>query len=106
MKLDEGNIFEALRLVLPEHRSVMSFVKNQRSKRTRPILSEDKLDELQYTLQEAMDTGSKVSLTLYHPYEDVILQGTLSANGRTILISTGQQVIEVNLGNITDIQSL
>lgn len=104
MKLNEGNIFEAMRLVLPEHRAVMRFVSRQNSKRTRPVLTQDQLDEMQYTVSEALDQGSRVSISLYHPYEDIVLQGALIANGRTLLIDCGDEVVEVNLGNIIRIE--
>lgn len=106
MRIEEGNIFEVTRLVLPEHRAVMGFMSKQKSKRARPILTEDQLDEMQYTVSEALDRGRRVRISLYHPYDDIALEGILSVSGTTILIHTADGIIQATIGNIIRVDLL
>ncbi|TDY37157.1 YolD-like protein, partial [Alicyclobacillus sacchari] len=57
MNIRDGNIFEAMRLVLPEHRALMAQIQRERTRRKRPALTEERLEEMQYTLSEAIREG-------------------------------------------------
>lgn len=105
MRLDEGNIFEAMRLVLPEHRAVMSFVAKQNSKRERPVLAEDQMEEMQYILAEALEQQRKVRITFYHPYDDVTLEGWISSNGTSLMIHTPEDIsVKLSIMDIIGIE--
>jgi YolD-like protein len=94
LKINEGNIFEAMRLVLPEHRAVMNWVTKEMAKRERPILEEDEYNQMQYVLGEALAAHQRVRIQLFHPYEDVYLCGIPACKGNTLYLYTeGGQVV-------------
>ncbi len=104
MNINEGNIFEAMRLVLPEHRGAMSEWKRQRSKREPPVLSEDEIQDMQYILKEALENGSKVRLKLFGEYSDAVIEGVPFYDGRLraatdegVLIVDVERLIAVDL---------
>ncbi|WP_258112171.1 YolD-like family protein [Alicyclobacillus sp. SP_1] len=96
MNINEGNIFEAMRLVLPEHRRIMESWQCARSERIPPVLSEDELEQMQYTLSDALQTGSRVRLTMFHEYGDAVLEGVPMHDGRLkIVTDDGVRVVDV-----------
>ncbi|MFC4768760.1 YolD-like family protein [Effusibacillus consociatus] len=68
MRITDGNIFEAMRLVLPEHRERMETMKRELQRQEKPVLSEDKLAEMSVLLSEAIQDDRLTILTVYHPY--------------------------------------
>lgn len=76
MKIDEGNnIFENMRLILPEHRTFMERAKREAEKRPMPKLSQQEQDEMTYTITEALELRQEIRIVLYHPYEHEIWIG-------------------------------
>ncbi|CAB3390890.1 YolD-like family protein [Kyrpidia spormannii] len=47
MRITEGNLFSAMRLVLPEHRDMAERMEREANRRWEPKLTEDQLAELQ-----------------------------------------------------------
>ncbi|WP_245632951.1 YolD-like family protein [Alicyclobacillus kakegawensis] len=77
----DGNIFEAMRILLPEHRTTAERYRRQRARRRPPELFEDELAEMQYVLSEAIEQRRPVRLTLFHPSEDVVIEGVPELRG-------------------------
>ncbi|AEJ44373.1 YolD-like family protein [Alicyclobacillus acidocaldarius] len=88
MNIRDGNIFEAMRLVLPEHRELMAKIQRERAKRKRPVLAEERLDEMQYVLSEAIRERRAVRMTVFMPERDVVLMGRVSVCGRELRVRT------------------
>lgn len=96
MNINDGNIFEAMRLVLPEHRAVMKGWQRERSVRKTPMLSEDEMENMQFTLSEAIENYARVRLTLFGAHGDTILEGVPVYDGRLRIVSTeGVQLVDV-----------
>lgn len=72
--LDE-NVYEKMRLILPEHRSFMERAEREAKKRTKPQLSQQKWDEMSYAITEAMELQKEIRFILFDPYEDEIWTG-------------------------------
>ncbi|ADG06801.1 MULTISPECIES: YolD-like family protein [Kyrpidia] len=86
MRITEGNLFSAMRLVLPEHRDMAERMEREANRRREPELTEDQLAELRYVLAEAVETGSRVRIMLFGPDEDEVWEGVLVLrNGRVYL---------------------
>lgn len=81
MRITDGNIFEGMRLVLPEHREVMQEMRSERKCRRPPELSEDELSEMQYVLAGAIEGRKVVRLTLFDPIQDEVLEGVPELKG-------------------------
>ncbi|SFU94748.1 YolD-like family protein [Alicyclobacillus macrosporangiidus] len=77
----DGNIFEAMRILLPEHRATTQRYREWRSRRRPPELSADELSEMQYKLSEAIELRRPVRLVLFHPDEDVVIMGVPELKG-------------------------
>ena len=103
MRINEGNIFEAMRLVLPEHRSIMADWNQQRDQRTLLALSEDEARVIQYTLSEAMARGATVRLTLFGMHGDEVIEGVPIYDGR-LKITTVDGVTEVNVERLIGVE--
>jgi hypothetical protein len=88
MRITDGNIFEGMRLLLPEHREVMEEMQKEQKRRCRPELSEDELSEMQYALTEAMEQRRMVRLTLFGPVQDEVLEGVPEWRGGRLCVQT------------------
>ncbi|WP_304595886.1 YolD-like family protein [Alicyclobacillus sendaiensis] len=97
MNIRDGNIFEAMRLVLPEHRALMVHIQRERARRKRPAVTEERLEEMQYALSEAIREGRAVRVTVFTPERDVVLVGRVSVHGRELRVRTvnGVRVVDV-----------
>ncbi|PWI56709.1 YolD-like family protein [Sulfoacidibacillus thermotolerans] len=96
MNINDGNIFESMRLVLPEHRRLMLDWKRQRNVRQLPVLSEDEAAQIHYALSEAIANGSRVRVTLYELQGDIVLEGILSFTGQLrIVTEENVQIIDI-----------
>lgn len=105
MNINEGNLFEAMRLVLPEHRSVMKGWQRERSEREPPVLSEDETEQMQYILSDAVENRSRVRVTLFGANGDTVVEGVLIYNGR-LRIATEQGAQRVDVGRLIAVETV
>ncbi len=75
MNIEDGNIFEAMRLVLPEHRELMRYLEELRKSRQRPELTEDEMAEFEYLWGEAWNEQYALAVTLFHSGHEQIICG-------------------------------
>lgn len=61
--------------MLPEHREMMERMKKQTQAHKPPLLSEDELAQMQYALQEALETEQQVRVTTYNPFGHRVYEG-------------------------------
>ncbi|GMA59362.1 hypothetical protein GCM10025858_38650 [Alicyclobacillus sacchari] len=106
MNIRDGNIFEAMRLVLPEHRTLMAQIQRERTRRKRPALTEERLEEMQYTLSEAIREGFAVRVTVFTPERDVVLVGRVSVYGRELRVRTVNGVRVVDVRNVVGVDTM
>ncbi|SIT13206.1 YolD-like family protein [Alicyclobacillus vulcanalis] len=104
MNIKDGNIFESMRLVLPEHRALMAQIQRERMKRKRPVLTEERLEEMQYTLSEAIRDGRAVRVTVFTPERDVVLVGSVSVRGRELRVRTVNGVRAVDVRDVVGVE--
>ena len=82
----DGNIFEAMRMILPEHRILMDQLDHFAVPRKQPELTEDAWDEMRYTISEAIEQRQRARITLFGQREDTVIEGIpVIANGRLML---------------------
>lgn len=104
MKINEGNIFEAMRLVLPEHRGVMKGWQSERSMRNAPTLSDDEIQEMQYVISEAVENGSRIRLTLFGSFGDAVVEGIPVYDGRLKMVTDCEDVQSVDLRRLIKVE--
>lgn len=95
MRINEGNIFEAMRLVLPEHRGAMKRWNQQRNIQKCPTLSNDEFEQMWFTVTEAIDTGRDVRITLFGEYGNTVWEGKPKAENGQLIIRTSEGVKRV-----------
>ncbi|WP_018130369.1 YolD-like family protein [Effusibacillus pohliae] len=106
MRIVDGNIFEAMRLVLPEHRELMKRFKQESNKRTPPILPEDAWNELEYVLVEALRQGRTIRVTLFDPDEDVVWEGIPMLKDRQLHLRTADGIRRVPVQKVVKIEAI
>lgn len=97
MQIGEGNIFEAMRLVLPEHRELMERIARDRTRGKQPILAEDQYEEMQRTLQQAIAEQTPICVTVWADYERRTHCGLPVWYGQTLRLTSeeGTQIIQL-----------
>ena len=68
MRIIDGNIFEGMRMIIPEHREAMVEQGRQQKRVERPILDQDKLEEMSRLLAEAILNPFAIKVSLYKPF--------------------------------------
>ncbi|GAX89878.1 YolD-like family protein [Effusibacillus lacus] len=106
MRIIDGNIFEAMRLVLPEHRELMERSKQESKKRKQPILSEDEWSQMGYILGESMQHKHKIRITLFDPHEDVVWEGTPLIKDGKLHLQTYDGIRQVPLKRVVKIEGI
>lgn len=101
---DRGNI-KWTSLMLPEHVEMLRALDEEEKNVEKPILSEDKLMEMEKVLQQAMEYKQLVSMEYFHnkrilPYKGVV---TSAASGKLqVVTENGIEYLAVN--NVVDIK--
>lgn len=103
-ELLEGNLFECMRMIIPEHRKLMKGMELMAKTKSDPIdtFDEYKQIEMMELLQEAIENGLEVSITLkagrYQGRQ--IITGFPRANGQNLYVNNQrvplEKVVEVN----------
>ncbi len=99
-----GNIFESMRIILPEHRATMKRFEHQQSKREKQNLSEDQINDMQYTISEAIENDQEVCVTLFGEYGNKTITGhPIVENGR-LRLQTEDGLETVTLEKLLNIE--
>lgn len=105
-KLHGNGMWEASRMMLPEHRQAILQHRNEWKRKEKPLLDEQRLDELSRQIVEAMQTNSVVRVEIYHPYrmQEVTGQITMldTLNSR-IELKNQKEAVWVSLSEILDV---
>jgi hypothetical protein len=104
MKITDGNIFEAMRLMLPEHRELMRQSEQERTKQEQPILSEDEWTEMGYILGEALQYKSKIRVTLFDPSQNVVWEGVPVIKNGELRLQTDEGICRVPMKKVMKIE--
>ncbi len=75
MNIADGNIFEAMRLVLPEHRELMGELGRLTKNRQRPELADDEVAEFEYLWGEAWMGQGELEVTLFQSGDEHTICG-------------------------------
>jgi hypothetical protein len=68
MRIIDGNIFEGMRIILPEHREAMRRLELEAKRQPRPVLDEQKIEEMSRVLADAIQDQRPITVTLYKPF--------------------------------------
>jgi hypothetical protein len=104
MRISEGNIFEAMRLVLPEHREKMTQFERESRKASPPVLAPDKQYEMHCILETAIREGREIQITRFNPNENERLTGIPYFKGGKLLLASGNEIYVLTMGQIINIE--
>ena len=106
MKINEGNVFEAMRILLPEHRVATEKYRQERDRPKPPTWDEQRLEELDVMLQEALVARNPVRIWTFTGGEEHSVQGVIvTADPDTLtVITTERRRYQLNLREITWIE--
>jgi hypothetical protein len=68
MRIVDGNIFEGMRIILPEHREAMRRLETEAKRQPRPVLDEQKIEEMSRVLADAIQDQRPITVIVYKPY--------------------------------------
>lgn len=109
---DRGNkLWHGSRFVLPEHREAMLVHDRREQQQERPSLEQDKLDEMNRQLSDALETGQPIGIILYKPYGSermAIIPKRIDLAARMLRGTTADEEgrsIAVSLDDLIDIVS-
>jgi hypothetical protein len=77
-KLRGNGIWEASRMMLPEHKSAIRTHRTRLNERTKPELDEQRVEELSTALGEALNSGAVTSVTTFGAYGDETAVGVIA----------------------------
>lgn len=104
MKVGSGdNIYEGMRMIMPEHRDMMNRIARDEKRRVRPILADDAIEEMGMILSEAVAEGKRISVTVFDEWENVSYKGVPVMRGQVMYVDDGEGRHRVELSDIVDI---
>ncbi|MCM3038153.1 YolD-like family protein [Paenibacillus motobuensis] len=88
--LDDGGIWERS-FILPEHKEAMKRQSREATRKTRPILDGQELEQIQQVLSESFHEHRRITLRIFDEYDNVEISGivtTIQTYRREIKLST------------------
>ncbi|WP_163538334.1 YolD-like family protein [Gracilibacillus sp. YIM 98692] len=105
-KLTHGSnlLWESSRMMLPEHKEVINQHLEAKKDVKKPILSEDQLEEMERTMQEAMEFDKKVDVVFHHNKRMHTVEGFIlkAVEGR-IEVDASDGIDFIKIKNVVDI---
>jgi hypothetical protein len=107
-KLSKGSNmrWESMRMMLPEHIEAIQQHKKDLQRKVKPVLDEDRIDELSYIIGEAIYEDRTVRVTKFDPFDDIEHVGKISkidVYKKRIRVEMEYDFEWVNLEDILDI---
>lgn len=92
--------------IMPEQKSMLREFFREYYSVEKPILDEQKLEEIEFTVVEAMENNSLLNIVYYNNGKYELIVGSVEkVNGRELLISdTHNDKFRINVSNLIDVQ--
>lgn len=104
MKIGEGNIFEAMRLVLPEHRELMERMERDVRRGKPPLLTEDHYEQMQYILSRALEEQIPIKVAVWMEYEQRVWMGVPERSGDKLRLRTKQGSVFIAFSDLLQVE--
>lgn len=102
----DDNIFEAMRLIIPEHREAMERIDRDAKRRKRPELADDAIDEMQQVLAEALKDGARIQVTVFNEWADKVYEGIPEMRGNALYIVDGDERRRMEIADVVRIEKV
>jgi hypothetical protein len=102
------NIFEAMRLVLPEHRARMGQYEREQeaNQRKKPVVSQERYAEFSLVIAEAVMEKAKIRITLFNKYGDECINGIPMMDRGRLRLATDEGVMEIPVKRVINVGHL
>lgn len=105
-KLRGNGMWEASRMMLPEHRSAIRNHRARLHERVKPELDEQRIEELSAALAEALETGGETCVTTFGAYGDETAVGVVAKIDpieKYIKLTTLQETVWIPFADIVHV---
>jgi hypothetical protein len=106
-KLRGNGIWEASRMMLPQHKEAIRSHRVALGARPRPELDEQRLEELALKLAEAEQSKALTAITVFGVYQDETSVGTvekLDSIGRYVKLVCNEETVWIPFGDIIHVE--
>ena len=106
MDIIDGNIFEGMRMILPEHRLIMAEIEELNAPRKQPELTNDVWDEMQYLINEAIEHHQRVRIMLFGKRKNTVIEGIPAIICDRLVLNTGEGMRAVAMDQVMKIEKV
>jgi len=107
VKIGSGdNIYEGMRMIMPEHRDMINRMAREEKRRVRPILADYAIEEMGMTLSEAVAERLAIRVTLFGEWEDQMYEGVPEMRGQVMYVDDGEKRHRMELAEIVMIKNI
>lgn len=105
MKVGSGdNIYEGMRMIMPEHRDMMNRIAHDEKRRVRPILADDAIEEMGMILSEAVAEGKRIRVSVFDEWEDQVYEGVPVMRGQVMYVEDGEERHRVKMADVVGVK--
>jgi hypothetical protein len=105
-KLEGNGLWESSRMMLPEHKSRIRRDELETLRRSKPILDEQKLEEIECTLALSLRTHVRVTAVLFDHFENKLISGfvtSIHTHSREIKLQWAEEWKWINVDDIVEV---
>ncbi|GAA0366783.1 YolD-like family protein [Bacillus horti] len=107
-KLTPGSniMWEASRMMLPEHRELIIQKRKEQNRKDRPIFDEQTLEYFSHLMSEASNKDQEITITIFDPYQETKIKGKLKKIDlqlRQVKMETDNDFVWIKLEDILHI---
>ena len=108
-KLEGNGLWESSRMMLPEHKNRIRSDERETLRREKPILDDQKQEEMERSLMLSLRNHVRVNLVLFDPFENVSLSGfitSIHAHTREVKLQWSDEWKWISLDQIVEVYTL
>ena len=106
MDIIDGNIFEVMRMILPEHRLIMAEIEDLGAPRKQSELTENAWDEMRYLINEAIEHHQRVRIMLFGRHKDTVIEGIPAIVCDRLVLNTREGMRAVVMDQVMKIEKI
>lgn len=105
-KLEGNGLWEGSRMMLPEHKTRIIREERETLRRVKPILDEQKLEEIERALALSLRNHIRVTVVQFDPFENKALSGfvtSIHTHSREIKLQWGEEWKWIDVDSIVEV---
>lgn len=105
-KLEKNGLWESSRMMLPEHKVRIIRDEREMLRRIKPILDEQKLEEIECTLALSLRSHVRVTVVLFDPFENTTTSGfvtSIHTHSREFKLQWAEEWKWINVDDLVEV---